>query len=73
MAIEHAFMKNGNIVREECTYFISFLRAKSLVPSISSEKVKKGIVRASVIVFVIAFFIPVIFFTLMLIQYKKST
>jgi hypothetical protein len=36
----------------------------SLVPFISSEKVKKGMVKASVMVFTIAFFIPVIFLTL---------
>lgn len=38
--------------------------AISLVPFISSEKVKNGMVRASVIVFTIAFLIPVIFLTL---------
>ena len=64
MAMEHALIKNGSIVRLVCTFFISFLKAIRAVASISSEKVNDGIVRASVIVLVIAFFIPVIFLTL---------
>jgi len=43
---------------------MSYLSLIKFVASIDSEKVKDGIVRDSVIVFVIAFFIPVIFFTL---------
>ena len=62
--MEHALMKNGNIVRFVCTFFISLRRAIRAVASIESEKVKAGIDKASVIVFVMAFFMPVIFFTL---------
>ena len=65
MAIEQALMKNGSIVRLVCTFFISFLKAIKAVASISSENVNAGIDSASVIVLVIAFFIPVIFLTLM--------
>ena len=64
IAIEHAFTKNGNMVNFGWTDFISFLSLINYVASISSENVKKGIERDSVIVFVIAFFIPVICFTL---------
>ena len=64
MAIEHALMKNGSMVRLVCTFFISLRSMIRAVASISSEKVKAGIDRASVIVLVMAFFIPVIFFTL---------
>ena len=64
IAIEHALTKNGRIVNLGWTDFISFLSLISYVASISSEKVKKGIERDSVIVFVIAFLIPVICFTL---------
>ena len=64
MAIEQALMKNGSIVRLVCTFFISFLRAIKAVASISSEKVNAGMDKASVIVFVMAFFMPVIFLTL---------
>lgn len=63
MAMEHALIKNGSIVRLVCTFFISFLKAIKAVASISSEKVKDGIVSASVMVFVMAFFMPVIFLT----------
>lgn len=63
IAIEHALMKNGSIVRLVCTFFISLRRAINFVASISSEKVKAGIDRASVMVFVMAFFMPVIFLT----------
>lgn len=63
MAIEHALIKKGSIVSLGCATFISFLSLISCVASISSLKVKNGIESASVIVFVIAFFIPVIFFT----------
>ena len=69
IAIEQALMKNGSIVRFVCTFFISFLNAIKAVASISSEKVKAGIDSASVIVLVIAFFIPVIFLTL---KYKQG-
>ena len=64
MAMEHALIKNGSIVRFVWTFFISLRRAMSAVASISSENVKDGIVKASVIVFVMAFFIPEIFLTL---------
>ena len=55
------------------TDFISFLNLISWVASISSEKVKKGIESDSVIVFVIAFLIPVICFTLKLYSIEKLT
>jgi len=45
----------------------------SWVASISSEKVKKGIESDSVIVFVIAFLMPVICFTLKLYSIEKLT
>lgn len=57
-------MKNGSIVNLGCTAFISFLSLIRWVASISSENVKKGIESDSVIVFVIAFLMPVICFTL---------
>jgi len=66
IAIEHALTKKGSIVSFGWTDFISFLNLISWVASISSEKVKKGIESDSVIVFVIAFLIPVICFTLKL-------
>ena len=65
MAIEHALIKNGSIVKFVCTFFISFRSAIKAVASIESEKVKAGIVKASVIVLVMAFFMPVIFLTLL--------
>ena len=46
------------------TFFISLRRMMSAVASISSEKVNEGMVSASVMVLVMAFFMPVIFFTL---------
>ena len=64
IAIEHALIKNGNIVKLVCTFLSSYLKARSLVAFIESEKVNEGMERASVMVFVIAFFIPVIFLTL---------
>ena len=57
-------MKKGSMVILGWTCFISYLSLIRLVASIDSENVKDGIVSDSVIVFVIAFFIPVIFFTL---------
>lgn len=64
IAIEHALMKNGSIVNLGTEDLSSFLNFMSSVAFMSSENVKKGIESDSVIVFVIAFFIPVIFFTL---------
>ena len=64
IAIEHALMKKGSMVSFGCCFFISLRRAISFVAFISSESVKKGIVNDSVIVFVIAFFMPVIYLTL---------
>lgn len=64
MAREQALMKKGSIVSPGTWAFSYLRRAMSLVASISSEKVKKGIVRDSVIVLVMAFFIPVILTTL---------
>ena len=64
IAIEHALIKNGNRDKVGCYAFISFLKAIREVAFISSEKVKAGIDRDSVIVLVIAFFIPVMRFTL---------
>jgi len=64
IAILHALIKNGNIVSLGWADFISFLSLISLVASISSEKVKNGMLSDSVIVLVIAFFIPVIYLTL---------
>lgn len=64
IAIEQALTKKGSIVSLGWTDFISFLSLISYVASISSENVKNGIERDSVIVLVIAFLIPVIYFTL---------
>jgi hypothetical protein len=64
MAIEHAFTKNGRIVKLLCCFLICYLSFRRLEASISSMKVKKGIVNDSVIVFVIAFFMPVSLLTL---------
>jgi len=64
IAIEHALMKKGSTVRFVWIFFISLRRMRRLVASISSENVKDGIVSASVMVFVIAFFIPVMRLTL---------
>ena len=62
-ANESAFMKNGSTVRSG-TYCLSSRRSsKRPVQSISSEKPNAGIDRDSVIVFVIAFCIPLIFLT----------
>lgn len=66
IAIEHALMKNGSMVSLGCYFFISLRSLIRLVALISSDKVKNGIERDSVIVFVIAFFIPVICLTLKL-------
>ena len=59
-------MKNGNRVSFGYTCFNSVRKEISLEEWIESEKVKKGIVRDSDIVFVIAFLIPVICFTLLI-------
>jgi len=64
MASEHAFMKKGKRVSFGYKTFNSFRRLISSEPLIASEKVRNGMVRDSVIVFVIAFFIPVIYCTL---------
>jgi hypothetical protein len=63
MANERAFMKNGSIVRSGIYYFNSLRNLINYVASISSEKVNVGIERDCVIVFVIAFWMPVIFLT----------
>ena len=57
-------MKKGSIVSFGTDCFNCFLSATSWVAFMSSENVKKGIDRDSVIVMVMAFFIPVIFLTL---------
>jgi hypothetical protein len=64
MAREHALMKNGSIVSLGTVVLSYFLSLMSSVASMSSENVKKGIDRDSVMVLVMAFFMPVIFFTL---------
>jgi hypothetical protein len=64
IAIEQALMKKGSMVSLGCYFFISFLKAISLVALISSDSVKNGIESDSVIVFVIAFFMPVMCLTL---------
>ena len=64
MAMEQALIKKGNSDSYGCTFFISFLRAIKAVALISSEKVKLGMVNDSVMVLVMAFFMPVIFLTL---------
>jgi hypothetical protein len=63
MAIEAAFTKKGSKVKFLWFFFNNYLSCITLVASISSIKVKNGIDLDSVIVFVIAFFIPVSFFT----------
>jgi hypothetical protein len=57
-------MKNGSIVSLGTVVLSYFLSLMSSVASMSSENVKKGIDRDSVMVLVMAFFMPVIFFTL---------
>lgn len=64
IAREHALIKKGNSVREEYDCLSYCLNVSNDVTSTSSENVKKGMWDASVIVFVIAFLIPVIFFNL---------
>lgn len=64
MAMEHALMKKGSMVRLVCTFFISLRSMMREVASMESEKVNAGIDKASVIVLVIAFFIPVMRLTL---------
>jgi hypothetical protein len=63
MAREHALIKNGSMVSLGTDYLSCFLNLMSSVAFISSENVKNGIERDSVIVLVMAFFMPVIFFT----------
>lgn len=56
-------MKNGMKVKSGICYFSSVLNLIREVASMSSEKVKVGILKLYVIVLVIAFLIPTIFFT----------
>ena len=57
-------MKKGKIDKFVYYFFNYFLKSIVLVASRSSENIKKGIDRESVIVLVIAFYIPLIFLTL---------
>jgi hypothetical protein len=63
IASDNALMKKGRIVSPSMWAFDSYLKWSKLVAFMSSENVNVGIVSACVIVFVIAFFIPTIFFT----------
>ena len=51
------------MVKFLCVFLSYYLSLRSWVASISSENIKKGIERDSVMVLVIAFFIPVSFLT----------
>lgn len=64
MAREAALIKKGRRVKLLNCFFNMSLSWIKLVASISSWKVKEGMFKASVMVLVIAFFIPVIFLTL---------
>ena len=60
-----ALTKNGSRVMPPSIWVFNFYRkAINLVQSASSEKVKVGTLKAAVIVLVMAFLIPTIFFTL---------
>ena len=63
MAKDNAFMKNGKTVKSGIYSFNSYLSAKRAVQSMSSEIVKVGIYRAWVIVFTMAFLIPLTLIT----------
>jgi len=64
MASEIALMKKGRTVILTPLAFNYWRSLSSSVASISSEKVKKGMLSDSVIVLVIAFLMPVSFLTL---------
>lgn len=63
IATEAAFTKKGRTVRFLCAFLSKTLSFINSVASISSMKVNAGMERDSVIVLVIAFFIPVSFLT----------
>ena len=62
MANDIALIKKGSKVNPSIWAFASYLINNKFVAFISSENVNVGIDNACVIVFVIAFFIPTIFF-----------
>ena len=63
IAREMALIKNGRKVKSGILAFNSFLKLIKAVASISSENPNVGMLRPCVIVLVIAFYIPTIFFT----------